>query len=540
MLLASVISFSQTDTTTTNNNLNIEWVTVIGSEPIDIEKADRVFYKIKFKPDPKVVTTQSYEQLDFAIRLSDLNPKMRIPKMPGGEIPLLYGNYVKLGFGNYVSPLAQAHFGSKRNEKYSYGLNLNHRSAINGPIDKSNSGYSTNSVEAFGDMYTNKVTIGSRLDYARDLYKFYGYPTDSGFVDQENRVLNNIGLQITLDNKKSGEGIMTSNQFGFYQLSDNLESSELGLQLNTTESLRINDNVKLNLNLGGQFANYKVIDSSAARLLLNFGVNGAYNKDKLELSAGFNSAVTNDTITSGKKFHFYPAITSKYELQKNLSVFGNLSGNVNWKSWKSTIYDNPLLVRGTPIYNENEFIKINGGVQGVIKTKLNYTIELGYRRLDNLATYMNDSLDQSRFNILYDTEGASNIYTKASLTYSQNDKLRSSLSLRLNQWNTESLDLAWHLPNTEATLNLRYKILDKMYINTDFYYISGIQAFDFDLNKEISLDKITDLSIGFDYQVSKKFSSFLNFNNVLSGNYQRYFKYPSQGINILGGLTYTF
>jgi outer membrane receptor protein involved in Fe transport len=43
-----------------------------------------------------------------------------------------------------------------------------------------------------------------------------------------------------------------------------------------------------------------------------------------------------------------------------------------------------------------------------------------------------------------------------------------------------------------------------------------------------------------DYRITPKFSIFAQANNLTNRRYQRYLNYPSQGINVLGGASYSF
>jgi hypothetical protein len=49
-----------------------------------------------------------------------------------------------------------------------------------------------------------------------------------------------------------------------------------------------------------------------------------------------------------------------------------------------------------------------------------------------------------------------------------------------------------------------------------------------------------DLNLSANYAYSKYFNIFVNVNNMASFKYQRYYNYPSYGIQALGGLSFTF
>ena len=66
------------------------------------------------------------------------------------------------------------------------------------------------------------------------------------------------------------------------------------------------------------------------------------------------------------------------------------------------------------------------------------------------------------------------------------------------------------------------------------------EQMNFNSNKEIvTLNSYTDLNLGLEY-FYKKFSFFVQGNNLLGQTYERYYNYDSFGLNILGGITARF
>jgi outer membrane cobalamin receptor len=57
---------------------------------------------------------------------------------------------------------------------------------------------------------------------------------------------------------------------------------------------------------------------------------------------------------------------------------------------------------------------------------------------------------------------------------------------------------------------------------------------------EVDMDAFVDLNLGVDYKLTDQFSVFLSLTNLLNQQYQRYYHYPVNGIQIMGGLMYKF
>jgi len=55
-----------------------------------------------------------------------------------------------------------------------------------------------------------------------------------------------------------------------------------------------------------------------------------------------------------------------------------------------------------------------------------------------------------------------------------------------------------------------------------------------------SINSFADLSGGVEYKASKRFSVFVNVNNILNGTNQTWLYYPDYGFNIFGGVGFAF
>ncbi|RZK77461.1 MAG: TonB-dependent receptor, partial [Pedobacter sp.] len=56
----------------------------------------------------------------------------------------------------------------------------------------------------------------------------------------------------------------------------------------------------------------------------------------------------------------------------------------------------------------------------------------------------------------------------------------------------------------------------------------------------VTVKGFVDLGAGANYKINKKFSAFAKVNNLLNSNYSRYLYYETIGLNIFGGISYSF
>ncbi|HEV7381222.1 MAG TPA: TonB-dependent receptor, partial [Dyadobacter sp.] len=78
------------------------------------------------------------------------------------------------------------------------------------------------------------------------------------------------------------------------------------------------------------------------------------------------------------------------------------------------------------------------------------------------------------------------------------------------------------------------------FVTADLYTQRGIRAKNFQTGVVTKLPVIADLNLKIDYLLTKNFSAFVAINNVLGKQYQRYQYYPQQGLNFIGGLSFSF
>jgi outer membrane cobalamin receptor len=57
---------------------------------------------------------------------------------------------------------------------------------------------------------------------------------------------------------------------------------------------------------------------------------------------------------------------------------------------------------------------------------------------------------------------------------------------------------------------------------------------------DTELDGFFDINLGADYAISEKFSVFLTATNLLNNNYEIYYSFPVQGINVMAGVVLKF
>ena len=100
---------------------------------------------------------------------------------------------------------------------------------------------------------------------------------------------------------------------------------------------------------------------------------------------------------------------------------------------------------------------------------------------------------------------------------------------------------AWQLPAIDADLNMRFTVAKKLNMRVQLYAIGErFQRDMFTESKPVeTLSPFLDVNVMADYRYKKNISFFLNVNNISNSRYQKWYAYPSFGLNLLAGITFS-
>jgi hypothetical protein len=165
------------------------------------------------------------------------------------------------------------------------------------------------------------------------------------------------------------------------------------------------------------------------------------------------------------------------------------------------------------------------------------------------ALFVTDTLYSkgNRFNVIYDTMNVATV--EGSLTYQYQEKTKIDLIGRYFSYNAFNNVYAWNLPTLQFILRGSYNLYDKFIFSADINLEGGRKALVYTMEDDVveennqlakNLGFIADANIGVEYRYNKRISAFLNFNNVAAQRYRRWYNYPVQGFQVMGGVTFRF
>lgn len=558
-MLAILVGMGSVATAQNDGQVEDRVVVIEKESKIELPLANRNYEKIATTPVYPKPQPQEYNFQDIAINLPKANPKIKIPTITTDPLTKLYPNYVKAGFGNYGTTYLEAFFNSKRSDVFNYGIQVKHLASANGSVKSelidNFSRNSTNMLGGYVKYFAGKSTINADLGIARTRINYYGLnplvlDTTKAFgtkqQDAVKQIYNVFSLAADIENTNKKDQLDYKMGFNYFNFADRFKASEnefvarggINYELSKRDGIAVE----------ALLSTSKRKDSSEiSRLFFQLKPHYWFTSSIFDVKVGVNVAYTNDSIKAYDKLHFYPALHVDARVRdKLLTAFAGLDGEMQKNTLRSFVAENPFLGSNMPLYHTNKSLEFYAGGKGVVGEKLNYLVKISYANYKNLYLFNNNIGDSSRFNIFYAQGNSTVLNFNTDLSYEVLNQWRVGVDAQFSGYNISDNDTlkigAWHRPTSRINIYTTYNLNNKIYFNFNFYYIGGIKARQFGTGKkeDVVLTPIVDASAKVEYKVSNSFSAFLELNNLLNKKYQLFQYYPTKGINVLVGLTYSF
>ena len=522
---------------------------------IELPEASRNFQKIQIDPPAPLDRNINYTFPDFKLPNQDIRLAMRVLTIKQEALAPLDGNYVKAGVGNYLTGYLKGHFHNTRSKDYSYGADVTHISSARGPVGTPGignySGVSNTFVGLNGEAFLGAMAAGGKVNYARDQHYFYGFnPENEDFEKNDlKQVFNRVGAQAYVRSTEAEAPLQYRAGVGFNYLRDAYSARETNFEVNLNGAYALDKFSQVKVLSDLSLVNYTDVLNQAeiSQSRTFFKIRPTYERDMdlLKVTVGATIAYTSDTLNSARQFNFYPALRAGFEaIENKLIVFAGLEGDLNRVTLNELTRENPFLAPNLRIADTNKGLDVYGGFTGNVTKELQLTGRVAYQSYRNLYFYNSSLTDTSRFVLVYDdgTTGVLNLHGE--VIFNASDKVRLGVKADYNKYNLTELEQPFHRPNLQATAFGSVNIGEKIFLNSELYYISSTFGKVFrPQNGTFALREtstIVDLNLKGDYRFSKSFSAFVMANNLLAQKYQRYLNYPSQGLNVIAGITYSF
>ena len=199
--------------------------------------------------------------------------------------------------------------------------------------------------------------------------------------------------------------------------------------------------------------------------------------------------------------------------------------------------------------NENTVIDLYAGIKGTLSKRISFNVGASFAKINDKAFFVTDTVYAAgnKFNLVYDTLNLATI--EGSLSYQLVEKLKIDAVGKFFSYDLNNIPYAWNLPQWQAIVRGSYNLFDKFLINLDANIEGGRNALVYKMEDGVKeedlllikpLGTIIDLNLGLEYRYNKRISAFVQLNNFTSQRYMRWYNYPMQIFQVMGGVTARF
>ncbi len=498
-------------------------------------------------------------------RKADVRPVIEtLPavKLVAEPLSKLYRNYIRAGAGNYSALYGELFISSLRSKEYLTSFHLKQQSAAGTIKDYGPAGNSRTEAELTVAKYFGEHTLSGKAFYYRDGLHLYGYKPDdfAGITITKDDIKQHYataGATATFgSNYKTADKLNHSFALSYYHMAGLYESRENNVQFTAGldkkyDLLKLGKDQVLGMTAGYNFLNQgdSIHHTNSGIFLLNPYIKAQVNE--YSLKAGFKVNIASDSVT---KAHLYPVIEARLELIPDaLKLYAGIDGGMEHTSLKSITEQNLFISSVLPWNYVYDKFKIYGGFQSNISRSFNFNGSISSSTYENYPLFVTDTAAAllNSFTLLYDN--ISTVTLKGELEFVKSSRLRLALNGTYTHYKTLDQEYAWYKPAYEFEFTGRYNIQDKIILTTKVTVNGAVWALVPALGnagdkiaasayvlKAEKLKGWADINLGAEYRFNKALSFWLNANNITNSKYTRWYNYPSYGLNLLAGASYSF
>ena len=502
---------------------------------------DVKIYKAKF----------NYSLTDRKLELnSDIN-KLQAQEVAAEREVELINNYLKGGFGSAKTILGEAYLNIGKDPALQAGAYFQHFSQ-SGKLNKQQSDQQKLSV--FGRSIGELNTLSGRINFQRNGLFFYGIDkTEPSFnPNPEKQVLNFFEAEGEIVNKytEDPDALSYAAKVNGYVWGDKFNAKENSLVLNGYLNKRISQ-FNLGLAASAEVGSTKDSLTNVGNNLLKLNPYIRLQASGVKITAGINFVQEFGDVSSSRIF---PAVTADFTLIPDyLQVFGEVKGDVNRNSLKQFTDENPWLNSNIGIRNTVEKLSFSGGIKGTGGPGFGYKVKVYHKRVEDMPLFVNSFGSRNKFDVIYDFGTMKLTGLEGEISVQVSDVLKWTGKLNFEDYKPAAETQSWFKPQMRISSDLSYVINKKVTLNASVaiqddskakvYLLAPATPYlipDPTNERVVTVKGFVDLGAGASYQINNRFSAFLRANNLLNTSYSKYLHYETIGMNIFGGISYSF
>src|SRR5690606_26498549 len=520
---------------------------IIKEKSIEFPKADRLQDKAQPAVSKAEESKINYRFNDVKITPASptITPAVAISsdEKERRDLPEPLNNHIKLGAGNFGRFLGEAFISSRTSEDIVATGEIKHLSASSGPVDGKNSANANTLLRAGAKYLGASSRLDGTIEYERKNYYFYGYqrPPEGVTVDRDTirQTLNRFGVRLGLENTEPNSLIDYKLVTMLHMIKDRYNASEIdwGTQLQT--SLPVTESVYAIFDADAYVSQRVDSDQTFGRNMFRVKPSFKYVDDIFSLTVGLNVVNETDNGLDVNRTRAFPIVDLDLSLLPGVHIKAGYTGDIVRNTLRSFLADNqwlgPQLLVANTLKNSDIYAGVKGENEG-----FNYELKVALTNYRNFYFFNNSLGDTTRFSAIYDS-GKTNVLTISGEAGYQLDELfNTSVKASFSDYGVSNVEEPWHRPKFQFSWFNVLTISKKLFITTELYTYLGIKGVNFQTGEIRKLPGIADVNLKIDYLLTRNFSAFVNINNLLGKEYERYMNYRQQGLNFVGGLSFSF
>ena len=539
-----------------------------------VEPATRILEYPKIIDTVKATTIKEYPLLFFQAQTTILLDTIQAATVETTEkLSKLYPFYIKAGIGSVLMPLGEIYYASDRSRNLQYGAGIKHLSSFGDIKDRTKTTfapaqYDRSVANAYFGINERNYQFKVDANYLNNGFHYYGIPSDT--IDA-----NSIAQRFQLAKGKAQYNLLrgdsahlnlslTANYHYFTTRPEdsisNLHSSENNFGFKTKLWYNYkNEHFYSDIGLRSNFYQRGILDSVyaigdtgfvAKNYIIDFkpGVWTQALGDRLKVELGV--IITADIRENGTVPYVYPNAEFKYSLFNNIFIpYVGLRGGLKQNTLYGLCTTNPFIRTNVVLQNEHNPYEIYGGFKGSLSKTLSFNLGAHFLHIENKAFFITDTTINydNYLTVIYDTLNQTSF--EGSMCYQAQEKLKIELLGRYNIYQLYHNAYAWNLPVMEFNARGAYQLYDKFYAQMDANIQTGRKALvrqsapDVQIESGqafVDLGTIVDINLGLEYRYTPRVSVFIQANNLAAQRYNRWYSYPVQPFQVIGGITARF
>lgn len=551
-----------------------ETITVYTITNQQVEPATRILENPKIIDSVKATAVKDYPLLFFQAETKILLDTIEAATVETSEkLAKLYPFYVKAGIGSVIMPLGEIYYTSDRSRNMVYGAHLKHLSSFGDIKDRNKviyapAQYDRSSANAYFGLNERNYQLKIDANYSNNGFHYYGIPIDTIAADsiaQRFQLMKGAAEYVLLrgDSAKLNLSFQANYQHFLTLPSDSTKiwrSKEDNFAFKTRGWYNYK-NEHFYADLGLRYNGYKrgILDSVYAigdtgfvvsNNIIDFkpGVWTQALSERLKVELGVT--ITADIGQLGTDFFVYPNAEFKYAMFNNIFIpYIGLRGGLKQNTLQGLTQANPFMRTNIALRNEHNPYDIYAGFKGSLSKTLSFNVGVHFLHIENKAFFVTDTLGafDNYLTLTYDTLNQTSF--EGSMTYQAGEKLKIDVMGRYNLYQLYHNAFAWNLPVLQFTARGAYNLYDKFYAQIDANVETGRKALvrsgTLDAQVEgaqtyVDLGTIVDVNLALEYRYTPRVSLFLQANNLAAQRYNRWYSYPVQPFQVMGGITARF